>query len=154
MADVCPTCGQPLNGQMELGSLDEAPASHHGDPNTSRRAAKDAWPRANTQRRIVLGLLHASGARGLTGDELNEKLGGVGASYQNGQRRLSDLKRGGWVDERRDSHAVPLADNEQAGPTGRVDRKTRAGAWARVYVLTAAAEVHMIDDQKERDEVG
>ena len=123
----CPTCGQLVASQLDLGALDERPRSHRGDPDTSGDAARKAWPRANTQRREVLRLLHEAGPRGLTGDEINEAVQGVGTSYQNGQRRLSDLKRGGWACERRDENGVAI------------ERRTRAGAWARVYVLSAAA---------------
>lgn len=133
--------------RADLGRLDGRPAAHVDDPDTSRQAAYDTWPRANSQRLRALELLQQAGARGMTGDQLDVALGGY-----NGRRRLSELKAGGWVQERRHYKGGPLVpDREQTGPRpygDPIDRKTRSGAWARVYVLTAAAEVRLINDER------
>jgi hypothetical protein len=86
---------------------------HSDDPNTSIAAALFNYPRVGTQRWRVLWEIVAAGSDGRTSDELVVKL-----SMYSAQRRLHDLKRGGWVTG-----------------TGRT-RATRRGAQAEVYVAS------------------
>lgn len=123
-----------------LGNLNREPASHAGDPGTSRAAARNAWPRANSDRHRALDLLFAAGARGMTGDELDIELGGY-----NGRRRLSDLKAAGYVHVKRERSKLAQATG---GAITNAQRKTRTGAWADVYVLSAEAEVRVRDERK------
>lgn len=103
-----------------------APAAHSNGTETERLAARDAWPRAESQARKVLELVdrrsppQPDARDGVTSDEAVAEVG------YSAQRRLHDLKRGRWVE--------PLELDGQ-----RVRRRTRRGALADVYVLTAAA---------------
>lgn len=115
-------------GRLELnplGSLDTAPPSHSRGPATEKTAAAHAWPRAGTKRRELLGYVYAAGDRGVTSDEATTVIG------YSGQRRLHDLKAGGWVEVLTDENGQP------------VRRNTRRGAPADVYVLTPAARAEL-----------
>lgn len=104
-----------------LASLDTRPRAHTGGPATERDAARFAWPTANNAKRELLEHLRRLGGAGVTSSEAVELVG------YSGQRRLNDLKHGGWVEVLHDRDGQP------------VRRKTPRGAWADVYVLTPAA---------------
>lgn len=126
-------------GPLGLATLNGSPRAHVNGPATSKEAAAAAWPRANTQRRRAVELLLATDPRGMTGDELDAELGGY-----NGRRRLSELKAGGWVEPLR----VRVATRDVGTEFAPLRRKTRNGAYAEVYVLTAAARVRLADESK------
>ena len=72
--------------------------SHRGDPETSRAAAVANEPRTGSQKRRVLIAFVASGERGLIAEELAAVTGmPSGASGNSAAKRLSDLKRDGWI---------------------------------------------------------
>lgn len=109
-----------------LGDLDVP--SHTDGPETEKLAAAAAWPASGNSRRRIVNALYSRGGdavngEGYTADELIVEL-----RMYSAQRRLHDLKRGGWVEVAHDAEAE-----------GPVRRKTRRGAWADVYVLTPAA---------------
>lgn len=116
--------------ELELVALDAEPRSRSRGPATSRRAARNAWPRARSQRRRALELIAEQGPVGMTGDELDRRLGGY-----NGRRRLSELKAGGWV------RVKELGKRVEGRMVWTPERRaTRLGAKADVYVLTPAAQ--------------
>jgi hypothetical protein len=99
-----------------------AGASHHGDPSTSRDAARANFPRAGSQRHVVLLAVVDSGARGLTAEECAEATGmRSGASGNSAAKRLSELRKAGYV-----------------RPTG-TTRKTANGCDSVVCVATPKA---------------
>lgn len=89
-----------------------------GSSETSRRAALDNYPRAGSQRWRVLRLLRDAGGHGATAAEL---------PMHSADRRLSELKAGGWVEQAR-------YENDALRT-----RKTPRGSRAAVYVLTDRA---------------
>lgn len=116
-----------------LGRLDGRPRAHHDGPETARIAAALAWPAAETARRKVLEAIAKAGVDGRTSDELVVELRMFSA-----QRRLHDLKRGGWV---RPKMGLALDTKGGVVRTAKpVRRLTRHKRPADVYVLTAAAE--------------
>lgn len=108
-----------------LGGLDHAPRSHRDGPDTEKQAAAHAWPRAGNKRRELLEVIRNAEPAGITSDEAVLAIG------YSGQRRLHDLKAGGWVE--------PDVTTDDAGNMIPRRRKTRRGAWADVYRLTPAA---------------
>lgn len=128
-------------GTLELGALDGRPRAHRGGPATEQEAAEGAWPRAETQRRRALELLRDAGERGLTGDELDLELN---AGVYNGRRRLSELKAAGWAEPARER----IVNNDVATVSAPRRRKTRAGHWAEVYVLTPAARIRLAEEAR------
>lgn len=95
-------------------------ASHSGDPDTSRQAARANAPRSGSQRRRVLDAVAAAGARGVTAEEVAAATGmRSGASGNSAAKRLSELKADGWV------AAVPG-----------LHRRTAQGSKAQVYRTT------------------
>lgn len=91
------------------------------DPGTSRRAALEALPRQGGQRRRILEAILQTGIRGLTYDDVSERLHMRGVSVST---RISELARGGWIE----SHG---------------ERKTSAGAMAAVWVATERARTEI-----------
>lgn len=87
------------------------------DPSTSRKAALEALPRQGGQRHRILAAIVQTGVRGLTYDDVSERLKLRGVSVST---RISELAQGGWIEEH--GH-----------------RRTSAGAMATVWVATAKA---------------
>jgi len=113
---TCPHC----HGQLpDQGTLTWPPPEHkarRSDPQTSKDAAKLAFPRAEGQRRRVLGCLRDYGG-GLTAERVAVI---EGMPYVSVSTRISELRRGGWIE-----------------PHGK--RPTSTGTEAIVWQLSAAA---------------
>lgn len=116
-----------------LTGLDDPPPARSDAPDTSKMAAAAAaaWPTARNSRRRVLEAIASAGDEGRTSDELVVQL-----SMFSAQRRLHDLKRGGWV----------VVAHGDGGKPRR--RKTRHDSWADVYVLSPAAKKKLNDEGK------
>lgn len=126
-----PGYGDP--GRM-AEALTAKPRAHTDGPDTAKIAAALAWPTAEGNRRRVLLAVANAGSEGRTADELV-----TGLRMYSAQRRLHDLKRGGWVRPKRRP-----GDTRKGEPlTVTVKRETRHGRPAEVYVLTAAAETRL-----------
>lgn len=95
-----------------------SPGFRRTDPDTSRQAALDAYPRASTHRRYALNAIIRSGATGMTYYDV-EKDTGINGVW----KRLSELKQGGFI--------------KHDGDRVRVVPKT--GSNAEVYVATKKA---------------
>lgn len=67
------------------------------DPATSRKSAVSVYPRSGTQRYRAFASILATGERGATVSELIET---TGLPHQTISTRVSELKRGGWVEPR------------------------------------------------------
>lgn len=106
--------------QLALDLTAPVPASRKvrsTDPATSRQAALEALPRQGAQRRRILEAIASTGIRGLTYDDVSERLQMRGVSVST---RISELARGGWIE-------------------ARGERRTSAGAQATVWVATGKA---------------
>lgn len=125
-----------VSRETPLGRLDTRPRAHRDGPETGRIAAALAWPGAESSRRKVLDAVRRAGAEGRTSDELVVELRMFSA-----QRRLHDLKRGGWVRPRQEG--VNEGGKFIIRPVRRLTRHKRP---ADVYVLTAAAEVRLANE--------
>lgn len=88
-----------------------------GDPDTSKKAAFDIYPRSGSYRHRALLAVARAGARGATYDEVADATGIEGV-----WKRLSELKQGGWL---------TTSGHRKVGSTG---------SDADVYVLTPKAE--------------
>lgn len=66
------------------------------DPSTSKDAAVDVFPRSGSQRRRIFEAIAAAGADGLTSEEVSE-ITGIPFARSSGPR-ISELKRGGWIE--------------------------------------------------------
>jgi DNA-binding transcriptional ArsR family regulator len=101
--------------------LDRPVAAHRKarttDPATSRQAALEALPRQGAQRRRILEAIAQTGIRGVTYDDVSERLAMRGVSVST---RISELARGGWIE-------------------ARGERRTSADALATVWVATEKA---------------
>lgn len=120
--------GKPGNGALFRPSPGAARGS---DPGTSKRAAALVAPRTGSQRRRALWLIADAGQRGMTADEVIERLelearhAGHPPPAVNGvAKRVSEL-----------AHAGAIVDDGDVidGPR---TRKTRHGSAALVYVAT------------------
>lgn len=109
------------------------PRTHSPGAATEHHAARYAWPRVGSKLRELIGYIYSSGERGVTSDEAVVAIG------FSGQRRLHDLKRGGWVIVALDETGAPIR------------RETRRGALADVYVLSAAALERVRGDRAAAD---
>lgn len=105
----------------ELEPIGQLGLWHAVDPSTSREAALDNFPRAGNQASMILEAMAAAPERDWTFVELTIELGMYSA-----QKRLSDLKRGGWV------------------KTNGERRATTTGSLAECYVLSDAAWTVMV----------
>lgn len=115
-----------------LAAVDDLAVPSHADgPETERLAAAYAWPRAGSSRWKIIEHLLEVGHAGATSDELVRDL-----RMYSAQRRLHDLKRGGWVE-------VDQVVNEETDELVDRRRKTRQGAYADVYVLSSAAKARI-----------
>ena len=104
----CPHCGEHLS---------EPPKARHSDSPTAKSAAALSFPHRDGQRRRVLRAV-AAHLSGLTAEEV---AGMTGLKYVSASTRVSELKRGGWL--------------EVAGA-----RKTSSGVEAEVLMATPAAQ--------------
>ena len=123
--------GSAATNTTGLSNLDAQPRSHRHGPATEHAAAQFTWPRAGTGRRALLAELELR-VDGITSDEAVQRCG------YSAQRRLHDLKAGGWVQVALDEHGQPRR------------RKTRRGAFADVYILTPAAIIELVNDRVRR----
>ena len=112
--------------QLQLGeAVPESPKARSTDPSTSKEAAVHNRPRAGSQRARLLEAIvfHSTpgpGPRprnGLTAEEAAKQ---TGIRLNSASTRMSELLRGGWI--------------EESG-----QRRTEAGENATVYVATAKA---------------
>lgn len=94
---------------------------HRDDPDTSRRAALDNYPRFASQMHVALVEVAKSGSAGATYAELVERTG-IASMMQ----RLTDLKQNGLVIE------------------NGIERMTPRGSAAKAYVLTEEGKEAMI----------
>lgn len=108
-----------------LRELDDVEPPEHkakrGGPDTSREAAKLAFPRGANQRRRILDALHHVHPAGMTCEAVAQA---TVMPYESCSARAAELKQGGWV--------VP-----------RGTRPTSKGADADVLYLTDAALVEL-----------
>lgn len=94
--------------------------SRRDGPDTSRRAALDNYPQSGSQRWKVLMALVESEDQGATYAELAEMTGLGGGASGSAGKRVSELRRDGWIE-----------------PTGRT-RLTPLGSESQVMVVTDA----------------
>lgn len=104
----------PESSNLEDSTL---PGFRAGDPDTSRKAALDVYPRAGSRRRAILDAAIRAGGRGITYPEA-DGLPGVRESW----KRISELVEGGWLE---------ATDRERRNP--------ETGSDVTVYVATDAA---------------
>ena len=95
---------------------------HRDDPETSRQAALDNYPRSGTQRESCLHYVVFAGSRGATFEEIQNELEMFSAA-----KRLTELSQGRWV-----------ADSDRR-------RKTSRGSDAVVYIATDRARRYVED---------
>lgn len=119
------TLGIPRGGVFAVGVV-QSPSENavggvrRSDPSTSTDAALANFPNSGGQRHAALEAIAARGLRGATRDELQRD---TGLDLQSLSPRVSELKRGGWVE----------VDGERASDTGTP---------MEVYVLTAKGRGH------------
>jgi DNA-binding transcriptional ArsR family regulator len=115
----CPTCGQPLAGQLELAPTPPGPKSRAGDPDTAHAAAARSGTRAATQRLELLAAL-AETPWGATAEELALA---TELPYQSVSTRVSELKQRGlaYVQGKRQTSSGSLAGVVHARPGALAD---------------------------------
>lgn len=94
-----PTLFDPPAPQFDPDALDrnELGGFRATDPATSRKSAVGVYPRSGTQRHRAFLAILAAGERGATVSEVIER---TGLPHQTVSTRISELKRGGWVEPR------------------------------------------------------
>lgn len=70
--------------------------ARRSDPDTSKDAALEVFPRSGSQRRKIFDAIAAAGENGLTSEEVSESTG-IAFARSSGPR-ISELKRGGWIE--------------------------------------------------------
>lgn len=98
---------------------------------TTQAMRRSAWPRSGTLRLQILHLLQAAGDHGFTDDELEVR---TGRAHQSVSASRHGLRADGWLMPRRDGVVGHVGY-----PGSLVERPTRSGNMAQVWVLTPAA---------------
>lgn len=145
----------PPNAAAELER--RGGAARSSDPSTSKDAAAlQQPPKVGTQRWRALEAFEAAGDRGLTTDEVVVKL--KPAPHNGTARRVTDLLQGGYIEERLEAEVERRAAIATGLATrlnrGAVERKTRAGAWARVWVITRKGRAALESRRQDQRDPG
>lgn len=148
VSSLTPAGELDVAGNATLHNLDDADlarlelgrgAARASDPSTAREAAAAMGPpRAGSARYRALEVFEAAHEVGRTADEIVVAL--APAPHNGTARRVTDLLQGGFIEERLEveldrRHAVLGAGGHRLNGRA-VERRTRAGAWARVYRIT------------------
>lgn len=102
------------------------------DPGTSKKAARDIYPRSGSQRHKALMAVASKGDTGAIADDVSEI---TGIEWRSITPRLGELKKHGWVEPRGDTREGRMgAQQEVIVITEKAQKwilkKEPAGAWA------------------------